>query len=294
MNSSINLILDGNNILHRAYHVIKNKKLVENVDTSSVEHWFRMVKGYKESFNPDNIYVTWDKRKNKDGKNFRKELVAYKANRVTDEIVSARIHSTTDVIITLCDNLGIKTILPNDLEGDDVIYFLSNNMEGKNVVVSGDKDLFQLVSKNTSVYNTNKNEIISLDNFEELVGIPHKNYIDYKCILGDPSDNISGLYKYGPIKAKRLAISENWGSLNDDQIKVLETNRILIDLSYGPKKNSGEWHSYEEQLKVEEKFSREEVLEICKLYDLQNLKKQILEWEMIYNKKELENLLLDF
>lgn len=282
MNSS-NLILDGNNILYRAYHVVKNKRLVGDVDISSVEQWFRMVKGYKEAFDPTSVYVAWDKKTNPNGRNFRKDLIDYKGNREVDEVVTSRIHETTNFIINLCNKLGIRTILPYNLEGDDVIYFLTKELLGKNVVVSGDKDLFQLVSENVSVYNTNKNEIIDVENFEEKVGISREYYIDYKCILGDTSDNIFGLHKYGPVKAKKLALSKDWASLTEEQIKILETNRLLIDLSYGPNSSSDEWNSYRDQMKILYDYDEKGFFDICDNHDLKNLKKQAPIWESLSN-----------
>lgn len=290
MNSSINLVLDGNNILFRAYHVVKNKRLVDNIDASSIDHWFRMIKGYMDTFKPTDVYVTWDKKINKCGKNFRKELVDYKGTREIDETVMVRIHDTTNLIIEICNNLGIKTVLPYDLEGDDVIYFLVKKLEGDKVVVSGDKDLFQLVSHDTKVFYTNKNVLIDLDNFEEVVGIPIENYIDYKCILGDASDNIIGLKRYGPVKAKKLAIEQNWESLDEEQIKILELNRILIDLSFGPKNNSDEWESYEKQLLTEVSMDSVALQDICKSYDLGVVRGQIPFWKEFNMHKEFENL----
>lgn len=283
------LILDGNNILYKAYHVIKNKKLIEDVDVTSIEHFFRMVNSYVEKTNPSEIYFTWDKKLNKNGINFRKELVDYKGTREVDSTVLNRIYNTTNKIIEIVEALGSKTILPYSLEADDVIYFLSKTLEGNKIIVTGDKDLFQLVSEDTNIYYSNKNILLTLENFEEEVGISKDNFIDYKCILGDTSDNIKGLYKYGPSKSKKLAESKNWSILDDDQIKVLETNRILMDLSFGPKNNSDEWNSYKEQLeKSSSIFDKEKLSLIFKGLDIINYQKYIQFWESKNNDNILE------
>lgn len=285
-----NLILDGNNILFRAFYTIKNKKYVNDVDVTTVEKVFTMVKSYIKTTGADSVYVTWDNRLNKNGDNFRKQLIDYKGNRNTDQNVLADIYKSIELIEQAGNLLGFKFIYPYNLEADDVIHFLCNTLSGNKIIVSADKDLLQLINDDVSVYNTKTSTYITKYNFEETVGIPQEFFIDYKCILGDAGDNIGGLEKYGEVRSKKLAISQDWGSLTEDQLKIIERNRLLIDLTNGPKLSKDEWESYKSQLKFENEettFDSKELSTLCDNWDLTILKKDIMEWTKLIKEKNL-------
>lgn len=284
-----NLILDGNNILFRAYYTVKNKKYINDVDVSSVEKFFTMIKSYAVKTNADNIYVTWDKRLNKDGINFRRELVDYKGTRNVDKTDLTNIYNAIDLIEELGSAMGFKFIYPYNLEADDVIYFLCNELHGQNIIISADKDLLQLVSDRVKILNTTTGTYITPENFETIVGVSIKDFVDYKCILGDSGDNISGIEKYGKVKSKKLAESKEWSLLTDDQLQIINRNRILMDLSYGPKNSEDEWKSYKSQLEKEESntFSETKVKELCELWELDGLKRTIIDWSRIIKEKNL-------
>lgn len=275
------LILDGNNILFRAFYVIKNKTYVNGVDITSVEKFFTMIKSYSQNLNSTKIYLTWDKRINKEGENFRKNILNYKGTRNTNSDVLQQVYSCMEVIHEVGKELGIKTILPYNLEADDVIYYLTKNLDGEKVIISADKDILQVVSEDTSIFNTKLKTLITTDTFEELIGLPLDCFVDYKCILGDTADNINGLEKYGEVKSKKLAISKEFDSLSKDQLEILNRNRILIDLKNGPIYSPDEWDSYDKQLEESEnsKFNSEEFLKKCDKWELKNLKKSHIWWK---------------
>lgn len=284
-----NLILDGNNILCRAYFTATSKGGNANDVT---QMFFTMVKSYAITNSATDVYLTWDKRLNPEPDNFRKKLIDYKGNRNVAKETQDDILENIDTISEIASTFGFRTILPYNLEADDVIYFLSKTLEGNNIIVSGDKDIYQLVDSNVSIYLTKNKRLLTQENFSEIVGVDLENFVDYKCILGDSGDNIVGLYKYGAVKSKKLAESKDWDSLVEDQMKVIERNRMLIDLSKASELSPGEWDSYNEQLNSElenSKFSTLKALDIINTIGLTKLKRDVHVWAgIIRDKNTLE------
>ncbi len=289
-----NLILDGNNILFRAYHILQSPHYVKEVNVSVVSQFLKMIKSYVELHNPQNVFLSFDKRINNGG-NFRKTHVAYKENRIFDPKINEDIFNCTTLIQNIAKGLGIKVILPWNLEADDVISYLVGdaNLEGTNIIVTSDKDMFQLVSETTSVYNTTKNNLITLQNFEEQVGIKLENFLTYKCILGDRSDNVPGVPKYGEVKSKRLAESKDLSELSDEQLKIVETNKLILSLDKSYINSEGELESYQQQLEQSNtiEFDEPHIKELIKQYNLYSLAKDLPAWK---NKMIYVNLLEDW
>lgn len=279
--NSLNLILDGNNIIFRAYHVVKRKEIVNGVNVSAVTQFMKMIKGYTDTFKPRNIYLVWDKCLNPNGTNFRKTLVPYKEHRNVDPEVYQEIKDCVSLISDLVESLGIKVMLPWSLEADDVISFLCENLDGEKLVISSDKDLLQLVDEEVTVFNTTKNEKVTLDNFEEFAGVPKDSFLDYKSILGDKSDNISGVNRYGEVKSKKLALSKNWEELTQEQLDIVHRNKTIIDLNESYARSDGEKESYLEQLKEVDswKFSEESFKALCHDFQLESVLRDYTSWK---------------
>lgn len=285
-----NLILDGNNIAFRAFHIPSKPNVVYDTDLSPVIQFFNMTLSYVKKFQPDHIYIAWDKRLNPEGSNFRKELVEYKDNR-PDRGDIQDIYKCIDVIIEVSNSLGIKTIFPWNLEADDVISFLSTTLDGENIIVSSDRDLFQLVTENTKCYNTVKNTIIDINNFKSVMGISLDHYVLYKAILGDKSDNVKGLSRFGEVKSKRLAESFEGCDLDEDQLNIINRNIKIMNLSIGYKHSEGEEDSYKNQLnKIETKpnpFDSEKFKELCETYKLSPLITKLEDWRGVTERKNV-------
>ena len=113
-----------------------------------------------------------------------------------------------------------------------------------------DKDMLQLVDSNTDFYNPINKKLITLENFEEEVGVKIEQYVHYKALLGDKSDNIEGVDGYGVVKSKRL-VSEGYDGickiLSDDDKKKLDHNIQMINLLGSYHKEEGEADCYQKQ-----------------------------------------------
>jgi len=132
-------------------------------------------------------------------------------------------------------------MFPRILEADDVLAWLCFNLVGNCVIVTMDMDFLQLVSEKVIVFLAGKKKIVTLNNFEEIIGVSKNIFLYYKAIIGDKSDNIRGVYGYGKVKAKKLALDyvENKDSLNTDFQKIINCNLRLMDLSWGIRKLLG-------------------------------------------------------
>lgn len=236
-----NLILDCNNLLYRTFWVSKNNIDDENSGPIIVHLFLNSLFSYVKQFKPDKIYAVWDKKLNTQPVNFRKQLLAgdYKAGRDKSLIEGA--HDYDDNIKELLENLGIRTIYPYNLEADDVIGWLTTSSKIKNeqhIIITVDKDMLQLVDDNVSVYSPIKKVLYTKDSFQILNNnIEQKYFLPMKALIGDQSDNISGLHKVGEKKGFKLAVEivdkNNIGCLTDEQKSIYTRNLQIMDLRKG-------------------------------------------------------------
>lgn len=286
------LIIDGNNFLFRAFFVKRPDKIVNGINVTPIHQFLSMLKSTANRFKPKEIILTWDKKLNSTKKNFRKDLVAYKEQRVeTDK--TAQLFSNISHIQKFIDALGIKTIYPVNMEADDVIRYLSLSKDEKILIVSSDKDLLQLINDNVSVYLPNKDIVVDQNNFEEVTSVKKDIFVLYKSILGDVSDNIFGLEKFGPIRAKSLAEKiysdgspdfQNSG-LTEEQISVINKNLLVIDLQNTEKLCSDEYNFYKDQEENHNlHFNSEKLLDLFKEYNFFNFINSLGEWNNLFNK----------
>jgi len=245
------LILDANNLLYRTFWVNKRNYNSENLTTVM---FLRAVKSYVDKFKPDQVYAAWDKKLTYPSTNFRKNTSngAYKSNR--DSEVAKEAHRNDDTIKTLLNCLGIKSMYPNVMEADDVIAYLCHNLPGKKFIITVDKDLYQLINDDTFVFNPIQKVTVMPDNFTTYTkGVDIKNFLDYKALVGDNSDNIKGLYKVGHKRALNLVEKFNKTDpvniLNNQQYDIYKNNKNIMDLRVGYNFYPEEVPKYQEQLK---------------------------------------------
>ena len=131
------LILDANNLLYRTFWF--QKRNIDSDEDLSTIMFLRAVKSYCDKFNPDQVYAAWDKKLSYPSTNFRKSSSsgAYKSNR--DGEIAKEAHKNDQLIKSLLDSLGIKSIYPNVMEADDVIAYLCHKLPGKKFIVTVDK-----------------------------------------------------------------------------------------------------------------------------------------------------------
>jgi DNA polymerase-1 len=167
-----------------------------------------------ELIKPDYMIAALDGKK----PTFRaEEFTAYKAHRKPmEDGLSSQIPKVFDIL----DAFGIKRILVDGYEADDVIGTVAKRYgeDLEVVIISNDKDLWQLVGDNITIMcpSTKRGattEWIGEKEVMSRMGFPSALIPDYKGLRGDPSDNIPGVYGIGDVTAKKLLIE--YGSLED-------------------------------------------------------------------------------
>jgi len=243
------LVIDGNNLANMCSFVAQKArgkiKNIDGDDVSTVDIFMKRIYSLYDTLYPDEIIICWDKKITRGVKNFRKDDGTYKAQRTND---NEELYRQCDIIEALVSHLGVRNIHPNIMEADDIIAWIAHNATDKVVIASFDKDLLQLVNHNVEYFNLRTKQRITVDNFEVINDVKRTRFLLYKMILGDRSDNISGLKGYGKIKSKKLAESETpFKDLSQDQLKLLIRNKKLMDLRVGYTVYQEEIGVYQEQ-----------------------------------------------
>jgi DNA polymerase-1 len=294
------IIIDGNNFLFRAFFVKRPEKYLHGMNVSPIHQFLYMLKSAVNNFKAKEVILTWDRKLNATKRNFRKDMVAYKEQRVETDATN-NLFNTIDYIQEFIDALGIKTIRPVNMEADDVIRYLSNTKD-KTIIVSSDQDLLQLVSDNVHLYLPSKDVVITLDNFEQFTNNKDpKIFVVYKSILGDKSDNINGLEKYGKVKAKSLAekiykdgvIDFSESNLTPEQINIVNRNLTVMDLSKTEEIYPEEYSFYKEQEdNFSQKFNAENLKDLFRKYEFFPFLNNFWEWNTLFNKNRTSDDLL--
>ncbi len=253
------LIIDGNNFLFRAYYAdIRNTVKGQEKTDSVIYHFIKMLKTLMERHKPEKVYFTWDKKLNYGkGQNFRNGLADYKGHREESD-TKDQILAMQEPIQAILDSLGVITVYPWDLEADDVIYWLSKQAE-RSLVISSDKDLLQLVDDKTDVLLATKNILVNVQNFAMNANVSHRYFILYKSILGDQSDNIKGIPRFGPVNTKKAVeyfeqnnimcrADDKEPYFDSDKWDIIENNIKLIDLGHAFDSYPEEFAHYQQQL----------------------------------------------
>lgn len=209
------ILVDGNSLMYRAYYGMgdptKMKPNSKGIYTNAVNAFIRMIHNLLDS-EYDNCLIAFDAGKHTFRHNIQPD---YKAGRshMPDEMRMQ--------IAYLKDFLTLSNIAQFEIaeyEADDIIGTLSKKGENEGYhvdVYSSDKDLLQLVSDNTTVHMTKKGmselEDFTPSYFKEVYSIEPSQFIDLKALMGDKSDNISGIPGIGPKKGIKLL--QTYGSV---------------------------------------------------------------------------------
>lgn len=205
------LIIDLNNLAHRCFHTPQGTLTTKQGEPSGVILGvLNSIKGMLEQFpDSDRVYVCFDGGKSE----WRKALYpAYKAQRdygKNDEEKAKSyegLWNQMDVLYEFMPKIGLIPIKIKGQEADDDIAALCKFLpeDVYKIVITSDKDMLQLVSDKVNVYSPYKKKIISPLNFYEETGVTHHAYIGFRALLGDSSDNISGVPGIGEVTAKNL------------------------------------------------------------------------------------------
>ena len=207
------MIIDGSSLLYRAFFAMPPLKNARGIPTNAVYGFLNMFSKVYEELKPDFVAVTFDKGR----ETFRKEMYPeYKENRSS---APEELRPQFALIREVLSVLGIHALEMDGFEGDDLIGSLTKKFEGDDchvMIVSGDRDILQLVDANTHVFITRKGisemDEVTVDNMVDLYGYSPKEVPDMKGLMGDSSDNIPGVPGVGEKTALKFITA--YGSID--------------------------------------------------------------------------------
>jgi len=230
------LIIDGSNIAYRAYHGNKKQRLsYEGNPTGAIYGFKGMFTKFIKKFNPSHVIVVFDHP----SPTFRHRFYPdYKGTRVHDPVISQQWSSIFEFLAIH----NIKQLVVPNYEADDVIATLSYKFEEDMpcIIISNDKDLGQIVSEQTFVYDPVGVTWTPQYLKDEKFGVGANQVAAYLALMGDSSDNIPGVEGIGKITAAELLnqfptllrIRENTRSLKPKIGLAIENNWETIKLAY--------------------------------------------------------------
>ena len=289
-------LLDGSACFYRAFHAIPLFTTSAGEPTNAIYGFTQTLRKLIKEHSPDYIGVAFDLK----GPTFRHKLYdEYKAKRpkMPDELVS-QIPGVKEVIRAL----GVPVIEKEGYEADDVIAALTGSAKAMSlrvVIVSGDKDLYQLVDESTVVLDLNKGKEFGIKEVTERFGVLPEQIVDFLALSGDSSDNIPGLPGVGPKTALKLiaehktldGIYENLSAVKSDKLRQnLVENKALATLS---KELATLIYDIELDVGIDDmKFSgpdQEALKPLFKKYEFTKLYKEII---MVEDEVEIKSTLL--
>ena len=214
-------LIDGSSILFRAFFAIRNLSTRDGRPTNAIFGTLKMVEKLLRERDPSHIAVVFDLP----APTFRHEAFkAYKANRPdTPPDLVAQIGPVKEILRAM----GLPVVELAGYEADDCIATLAKKARGEGmevVIVTADKDLFQLVRPGVRVLHTKKEEVfLDEKGVEEVFGVPPARVVDVLALWGDPTDNIPGVPGIGEKGAKELV--RQYGDLESVLAHASEVTR---------------------------------------------------------------------
>ncbi len=234
------ILIDGSNWLFRAYHALPPLTAPDGTPTGAVHGMGNMLRRLIKDYAPQQLAVVFDPP----GKTFREDIYPeYKANRgATPEDLVIQF----PLVLELCEAMGLRVLQISGVEADDVIGTLATRAAARGepvLIVSGDKDLAQLVTEQVHILDTMKNRRMDPAGVVEKFGVAPERIIDYLALMGDASDNIPGvpgvgektaaklLREHGTLEGVIAAAADIKGRLGENLRASLDTIPLARDLA---------------------------------------------------------------
>lgn len=233
MNHPHLLVVDGMALLFRSFFATSMtghfQRLSDGTPTNGVQGFARHVLTAQSMMQPSHLAICWDMGAN----TFRNELFdGYKSNRSAppEEMIPQ-----FDMAKEVAEMIGWKNFGVPGMEADDCIGSIVEKWKehAKITVVSGDKDLLQLLNPSTTIAFTKKGfseyDVYTIDRFKAEYGIEPEQFVDVKAFMGDSSDGYPGVKGIGPKTA--LQLIQHYGSVEEvlnhlHELKPGQRNKI--------------------------------------------------------------------
>ncbi len=196
------ILIDGNSLINRAFYATPLLTDKSGNPTNAVYAFMNMLVKLITEESPKYILVAFDRKE----PTFRHKMYAeYKGTRkpMPDEL-----RPQIPLLKKVLTDIGVAYYEEPGLEADDIIGIMAKRYPSETIIVTGDKDSFQLVDETTSVHFTRRGisdtDLYTYENFREKTGILPYQIVDLKALMGDSSDNIPGVAGVGEKTALSL------------------------------------------------------------------------------------------
>lgn len=282
------LIIDGSALLHRAYHALPDFSSKDGVPTNALFGFMKMTLSLITKIEPQYLSVAFDTPV----PTFRKQLLpTYQAQRPkADEAFKVQV----PLVHEFLHLAKIPLYLKEGYEADDVIatiahLALKEQPQLQVKIVTGDKDILQLVDKQVMVLmpKSGVSNLFYLDEeaVKEKLGICSQQVVDYKALVGDPSDNYKGIKGVGPKTAikllKKYQTLENiYKHLDELDVSLrskleISQQQALLSKQLAQLVSNVEIAYALSQAKYQQLVLDESLADFCERYNLHSLKKQL-------------------
>ncbi len=223
-------IVDGSSFLYRAYYGMRPLQTSQGVSVQAVYSFCRMIRKLIKDFAIEHIVIVWDSK----GKNIRHEIFPdYKATR---QQAPLDLFEQKELIVQFLSAIKMAQLAQVGIEADDLIASLAQkfNTQGYPImIVSGDKDLAQIVNNDTiQIFDAFKEKTMNQADLEASYGFALEKLPFYFALLGDSSDNIPGVKGIGKKGATDLV--NQFASLDDlyaniARVDKRKTKELLLE-----------------------------------------------------------------
>lgn len=205
------VIIDGNSLINRAFYGLPPLKSLSGKQCGAVYGFVNMMMSVITQEKPKYLVCVFDAGKH----TFRHDMYAeYKGTR---EGMPEDLHEQLLTLKELLKAMGIEILEIPEIEADDIIGSLTRKFNEEFMLISGDKDLLQLIDDHVTVWLTQKgiSNVLKVDRkvLKEEFNIEPYQVIELKAIMGDSSDNIPGVSGIGKVGANKLI--EEYGNLDN-------------------------------------------------------------------------------
>jgi DNA polymerase-1 len=225
-------LIDGSAFAYRAFFAIRRLTNSKGQPTNAVYGFARMLLKLLREHEPSHIAVVFDAP----GKTFRDDI--YPEYKATREPTPDDLTSQFPLIHRLVEAFNVPIIMESGVEADDVMGTLAGQAADQGmqaVLVTGDKDLLQLVTEQVRVFDPGKGDEglwLGVDEVRDRFGVGPERVIDALGLMGDASDNVPGVRGIGPKTAR--ALLEIYGTLEElykhvDELSGKQKERVLAD-----------------------------------------------------------------
>ncbi|OPX93336.1 MAG: DNA polymerase I [Syntrophorhabdus sp. PtaB.Bin006] len=210
-------LVDGNSYLYRAFFATPHLSNSKGMPTNATYAFLSMTRKLVNEQSPDALIMVFDSK----APSFREEISkAYKAQRPP---MPGNLSVQIPYVKSALEAMGLPILEKEGFEADDIIGTIVHSLKGRDVeiyIVTSDKDMMQLVSKNVFILDTMKGALIGEGEVEEKFGIKPALITDYLALCGDTSDNIPGVPGIGEKTARELvstigSVDEIYGRLEE-------------------------------------------------------------------------------